>query len=207
MKRKTLLLGLILTIGAIITALFLRNNIGKNGPKEIVNIYLPNQARKAAMVALSSFEPWKEPVVQEYYTFYDLNDTPSAYVFNVQDNYGKAGFIVVSATDKFDPIIEISESTSTPVTRALELAGKITEGTIYTKEDVKTKYIYLGGAGKYFVKLEFREGEELQQVFYDVSDTSSVEISKTDLIQKQSFYEKYFEDGAPQKWEILLQQP
>ena len=153
MKKKRFFLVIFLLFMSALSIIFLFRDYkgGKSGRREIKTIPI-QKAKLVANENLNSFEPWKDPKLQESYTFYDLEGTPSAYLFNVSDNYGKAGYIVISATTKLEPVVEISDVIETPVVSALQIVNKLTQGTIYEIQDLKTQYIYLGGGGYYAKK-------------------------------------------------------
>ncbi len=170
-------------------------------------IPMPIQSvKKAAEASLSSFEEWRGPTLKERYTFYDLNKQPSAYLYNISDYYGRAGYVTISATTKLEPIIEVSNSEVTPVAKIIELVNDITLGTIYDASDIKAEYLYLGGT-EYYAKLTLREGSNTTVKYYQIQGDSTSEVNETFVNEKQKFFSTYKEEHADEKWLEFVVQP
>ena len=200
MKKKRLFLVLFLIFTTFVSVLFLfKGGNGGNSTKDNIKTVSVQTAKLVAQESLVSFESWRSPKLQESYTLYDLNGNPSAYLFNVSDNYGKAGYVTISAQTKIDPVVEISDSTATPIVSALQLVNELTLGTIYEQDDIKSQYLYLGGSN-YYVRLQVREGENTQIIYYSIQNGTTKEITQEEIQSKQDLFEDYFEDSAEQKW-------
>jgi hypothetical protein len=204
-KKKLLRLSLIalLLLLIIYFAFKLFSNRSTDTNTETYSIL---QVKEAAQNSLSSFENWRGPTLEEWYTFYDLNKEPSAYLFNVSDYYGKAGYITISATTKLEPVVEISNLAETPVTKIIRLVNDTTIGTIYEPSDVKAEYIYLGGA-PYYVKLTLREGSAVKVKYYEITEDGINEVSEEYMLGRQDYYASYKEESSEEAWENLLNSP
>jgi hypothetical protein len=199
MDRKKLLKLSVVVLIILLIVYFVLQLFSKQSSKEEVKSINIHTARKAAQDNLGAFEEWRGPTLEEWYTFYDLEGTPSAYLFNISDYYGRAGYIAISATTKMKPVIEISNSPKTPVAQILELANDITIGTIYKPSDVRTEYYYLGGT-EYYVKMSLREGSEVTDTYYKIEENAATEVKESQVVSKQEFYETYQEEEAGEKW-------
>ncbi len=204
MRRKKLLKAAILLIVLVVAVLLvIRIFSGQNTPKK-TQIFSNMQAKKAAQYNLvKSFETWRGPEIKESHTFYDLEGAPSAYLFNVVDNYGRAGYMIISATTKLDPVVTVSTSADSPITQAIKLTNEIVLGTFYEARDVKTEYLYLGG-DEYYARLTFREGDELTEKYYLVDEEGGWEFDLESVKEKQDFYTTYQDEDAHSKWEAIL---
>jgi len=206
MERKKLfrlILGVSLLVIAVLGLMVILAN---NDPKETTEEVSSQRIKEAAQASLASFEDWRGPTLEESYIFYDLNKSPSAYLFNVSDYYGKAGYIVISATTKLDPIIEISSSAETPVSKILVLVNDLTLGSIYEPGDVRIDYIYLGGQ-EYYARLTLREGEDVSLRHYKLERDKVSQVDEEVLLNKQADFLILKEESAPANWEKLLGRP
>lgn len=177
MKKKRLFLVIFLLFATFLSFLLLfKRGSGGRDINNIDNLSV-NEAKVVARESLDYFESWKDPTLQESYTFYNLNGEVTAYLYNVRDNYGKAGYVVISVAGS---VVEISKDTNTPITQGLRVVNKLTQGTIYEYEDIKTQYLYLND-DNYFIKLEIREGDNTQTLYYLLKKDSSKEVSLEEL--------------------------
>jgi hypothetical protein len=199
--RLSLAMFLVLLIVYFVTQLF-----SSPSPAEGVEAFPIQVAKRAAEANLSSFEDWRGPTLEEWYTFYDLERQPTAYIFNVSDYYGKAGYITISATTRMEPVIEISNSADTPVTNILKLTNDIIIGTIYEPSDVKAEHIYLGGT-EYYVKLTLREGNNIKEKYYEIKGTQISEVNLEHVLNKQELFSTYKEENSEEKWGEFLDNP
>lgn len=198
-----ILLSLVTLVGAVY--LFFQHKSPKEEKNIVVDI-TKQQAREAAQDNLQLFESWREPKLVEGYTFYDLDGNPSAYLFNVIDNYGKAGFIVISGTTRFEPVIDFSTSPDTPITRIFNLTQKLAEGTIFKPSDIRSEPLFLGGKD-YYVKTSYREGDEVTTRFFnlDSSTPQESEINLDVLKEKFQYYLTSQEKNAKAAWQGYFQ--
>ena len=204
-KKKLLRFSIVALLLFLIVYFAVKLFSGQQTDSEI-ETYSIIDAKKAAQSSLSSFESWRGPTLEEWYTFYDLNKKPSAFLFNVSDYYGKAGYITISATTKLEPVVEISNSAETPISKILKLVSDITIGTIYELSDVKAEYIYLGGA-PYYVRLTLREGSEITVKYYEITENGTNEVSEEYMLDRQDYYSSYKEESSEEAWENLLNSP
>jgi len=84
-----------------------------------------NVAKKfiAKISTIKDFKEWKNAKVKKIITCYDVDDSKSAYVFELEKNGKYAGYIVVSAKKTNYPVLEFSKGMS-PLVRASELGIK-----------------------------------------------------------------------------------
>lgn len=204
MDKKKLVRIIAVTVLVLAILFFLLRLASKNSAqKEIIPVPI-GVARQVAETGLTAFEEWRGPTLDEWYTFYDLEEQPSAYLFNISDYYGKAGYVVVSATTKLEPIIDVSNSTMTPVTKTIELVNDMTIGTMYEPSDIKSEYIYLGGS-EYYARLTLREGSDMTVKYYEILEGSAKEVNVNQVVEKQGLYEKYREEDAKGKWREFIE--
>lgn len=205
-KRLKLFLLLLLCLIVLgIAFYFFSNKNTSEKNKNIVIEITQQEARKAAQDNLQLFESWREPKLVEAYTFYDLDQSPSAYLFNVIDNYGKAGYIIVSATTRFEPVVDFSTSSETPVTKTFNLTQKLAGETIFNPSDIKTEILFLGSQD-YYVKTSYREGDEVTTRYFNLSsmDPISSEVNLELLQEKYQFYLSSQEKNAKEAWKNYL---
>lgn len=201
-KKKTLRTLLILSLIVLIVYFVIDLFIGKE-PEDLVQEVSIDSVKKAAEKSLNSFEEWRGPALEERYTFYDLNNKPSAYLYNISDYYGKAGYVVISATTKFEPVIEVSNSEVTPVAKIIEIVNSVALGTMYEPSAIKSEYIYLGGT-EYYARLTLREGGEADVRYYLISGDETREVKLAHMENKQQQYEEYKEEQADEKWQDVI---
>ncbi len=205
-KKKALLLFVLLlfTAGLFLAAYIIF--IQKDSRQETQNIetFTEKQARVAAEANLNLFESWRVPRLVEGYTFLDLEGFPSAYIFSVIDNYGRAGHMTISATTRFEPVIDVSTSPKTPIVKHRNLVKDITMGTIFSLKDIKSEYYYLGGK-EYFVKLTLREGTQVFEEYYSLHGEQPVKVDLETLSTKYDYYLTIQEKNAQEAWENLLE--
>ena len=206
MEKKKLLRLSVIVLLILLIVYFAVELFSNQSSKEEVETYSIIDVKKAAQNSLVSFESWRGPTLEEWYTLYDMEKQPSAYLFNVSDYYGKAGYVTISATTKLEPVVEISNSVETPITKILKLVGDITIGTIYEPSDVKAEYIYLGGV-PYYVKLTLREGSDVKVKYYEITENGTSEISEEYIMDRQDYYFSYKEESSEEAWENLLNSP
>ncbi|HHC19127.1 MAG TPA: hypothetical protein ENK81_01815 [Euryarchaeota archaeon] len=172
MKKKRLFLVIFLLLITALSVVFLFRDSSRGKSSGAVGMSV-KEAKDIAKDNINFFEAWTNPVFQESYIFYNLDGVGSAYLFNVSDNYGKAGYVVIGSDGD---VVEISKDTNTPVVQALLVVNELTQGTIYEQEDIKAQYLYIGDK-KYYVKIEVREGEVTQTLYFLLSKEGSKEIS------------------------------
>jgi len=204
-KKKLLRLSLITFLLLLIVYFGIKLFSGQS-LDENTETYSINDVKKAAQNSLALFEEWRGPTLEEWYAFYDLEKQPSAYLFNISDYYGKAGYVTISATTKLEPVVEVSNSAETPVTKIIKLVNDITVGTIYEPSDVKAEYIYLGGV-PYYVKITLREGSEVKVKYYEITESGTSEVSEEYMLGRQGYYFTYKEESSEEAWENLLNSP
>jgi len=204
-KKKLLRLSLIAFLMLLIVYFGIKLFSGQS-PDKNTETYSITVVKKAAQNSLVLFEDWRGPTLEEGYTLYDLEKQPSAYLFNISDYYGKAGYITISATTKLEPVVDVSNSAETPITRIIRLVNDITVGTIYEPSDVKAEYIYLGGV-PYYVKLTLREGSYVNVKYYEIMESSTNEVSEEYMLGRQDYYSTYKEESSEEAWENLLKSP
>jgi len=204
-KKKLLRLSLIAFLMLLIVYFGIKLFSGQS-PDKNTETYSITDVKKAAQNSLVLFEDWRGPTLEEWYTLYDLEKQPSAYLFNISDYYGKAGYITISATTKLEPVVDVSNSAETPITRIIRLVNDITVGTIYEPSDVKAEYIYLGGV-PYYVKLTLREGSDVNVKYYEIMESSTNEVSEEYMLGRQDYYSTYKEESSEEAWENLLKSP
>jgi len=151
------------------------------------------------------FEDWRGPRLVESYTLYDLKGNHSAYLFNVVDNYGKAGYITISGTTRFEPVIDLSTSPGTPVTKQFQLRQKIADMTVFSPGDIRSEILYLGG-NEYYVKNSYREGDEVTIRYFNLSSPNPIdaELDLEVLETKYDFYLTTQEEKAKEVWQEYL---
>lgn len=193
-----------IVLGLVVAALLSWNSTPTEYVEEGVpeRIVAGQEAREIAQSNLSLFESWKEPVLAESYTFYDLTKTPSAYLFVVKDLYGKAGYVTVSASTRFQPVIDISLEATTPVVNMINVRNDLVRNTNYEPNDVKTELIYVGGAD-YYGKFTFRESAEIEDSYFILNYAVPTQITPDLLQTKHDFYKDYSSDSAQEMWDAL----
>jgi hypothetical protein len=198
LSRTILIAVILIVILFFVVQLFSKGEQQSNAEPVSVNI-----ARNVAETTLDTFEDWRGPTLDEWYTFYDLNQEPSAYMFNISDYYGKAGYTMISATTRLEPVIEVSKNPVTPVAKIVQLVKDISVGTIYDPGDIKSEYIYLGG-GSYYARLTLREGSNATVKYYEVTQDGTMEVSQDQVMEEQKFYNKFKEENAQQQWNEFI---
>jgi hypothetical protein len=203
LRKLIILLALLVLVGVVVYVIFNLN--GKDKDKDIVVEITEKQARNVATDNLNLFEDWRGPKLVESYTLYDLDGNHSAYLFNVIDNYGKAGYITISGTTRFEPIIDLSISPDTPVTRLFNLKEKLAADTVFTPGDIRSEILYLGG-DEYYVKTSYREGDEATDRYFNLSRREPInfELELSALETKYDFYLNTQEEGAKDLWQPYL---
>lgn len=118
--------------------------------KDIADYYLSiiNNAKDSANITLmysgSEEKVYRESGIKEVYTFYDLKGTPTAYLFATENTNGELGYIAISSTTSFLPLLS-SSSNSHPMENFDECFAKacaIDPSTCQDKDDYHP--IYLG---------------------------------------------------------------
>ena len=169
---------------------------------EIISV---SSAKQAAQANLELFDTWRGPQLGETFVYYDLDGNPSAYQFNVADLYGKAGYIIISATTKAGPVITLSTQPDSPVSNLFKITNELSKNTIREYRDIKTELIYLGG-DDFFTRLTFREGDETFAEFHSLAFDIPNEISPDLIEQKWSEYRDLDPQRAEPAWREVLSQ-
>lgn len=161
------------------------------------------EARQAARTervqqAQTGFPSWAEATLGQQYTFYDLEQTPSAYMFICQKQGNVVGYITVSASRRFMPIFESSTADTPPVTNVEEARALAEDHT--AAETVRHQLIFLGGLS-YYASYETEAG---QQVFVDLTFPGLRIVDSGAMQRKQHSFERAGARNAREAWEALL---
>ncbi|MBN1462692.1 MAG: Spi family protease inhibitor [Paludibacteraceae bacterium] len=169
-------------------------------PLDNIRYISEEKAREVASANLDFFDRLRNNKIEDSTVFKDLDGNQSAYVFEVTDYQGKAGYIVIAASTRLPPVLYSSKNTLTPVGVAYKTMNHIASETVWSVADIRAEFIYLGG-NEFFVKLIFRDGDELIEKYYLLGDVESVEVLKEELEQKQALYKKQAQEGVSAMWD------
>ncbi|OGC45509.1 hypothetical protein A2V49_04755 [candidate division WWE3 bacterium RBG_19FT_COMBO_34_6] len=202
-KILVILFILLIIIGAIVLFIYIISK--KNGVQKVNNTeYYPVEiARKAAEDNLSVFESWRGVSIEGTFTMYDTQYTPSAYLFTVKDYYGKAGYLVISATNKGGPLIESSKSPDNPQINLVNLIAQVAQETRHVPADLKSQLIYLG-TKDYLAKIEIREGSDLAIKYYKLNSAGNFLLTDDEIKERYSFYMSMMDKESDKNWEKYL---
>jgi hypothetical protein len=161
------------------------------------------EARLAAKMELmqqanTGFPVWVGAILGKRYTFYDLREVPSAYLFTCEKRGQVTGYITVSASKRFAPIFESSTSDMPPPERTDEarlFAQEHLTGAVATED-----LIFLGGL-QYYVQYTTQEG---QQAFVDLSFPVLRIEDRQAMERKQRSFEGTSVGNAEEAWNAAL---
>ena len=165
----------------------------------------------ARISMVSNFKDWKNAKIGKVIVAYDVDESKSAYIFELVKDGKYVGYIVVSAKKTNYPILEFSKGKS-PLMRAKELGIKVEEvyylsGLTYIFEE-KGKYYDLNKKKVDFNKIK----ESVKEVMKDekvrkhlanraLEAKKQWEMYSSDAVTLFSYKEKYIPDVPAFLWD------
>lgn len=188
-----------LTIGVLIITLFVISCEPRDLNELMVTLEESRRAAEFELInqANSGFTNWKNAQLAEYYIFYDLEGKPSAFMYICRIEDEIVGYITVSASKRFAPIIESSTSNKPPMSKYEE---NLAFGNNYENEILDFEYIYLGGL-TYFIKYSING---MEPIYVNLSTPIIVIEDESFLEIKQKNYKKSEYRNAESSWNAIL---
>ncbi|MDO9035506.1 MAG: hypothetical protein Q7U51_09920, partial [Methanoregula sp.] len=154
--------------------------------KEAESIALLN-AKDLAVTSLDFME-WKDSLVKHAKTYYDLNDKEAAYVFKVMIDGEYDGYILVSATTRNYPVLEITKGRVPGYNDVKSADEEPVEKYISQKglTIIGSKPVYLGSLS-YYRKYSVidQNGTKATDVFVDEHTNEVVKESWSDVTDQE----------------------
>ena len=157
---------------------------------------------KKISLSVEDFSEWQDATAQSSIVFHDLDGNVNAYTFDVVDDKGTLGYIIVSATRDNYPILEFSKGDIPKApSDPMKLADtEISKGNSISKDP---EYVYLG-ATFYYAKYHFADKNTQSNEGMVVDLTDQCIINQQDLSGKTSpeteKWEKVQKDEASRLW-------
>ena len=186
---------------------YVTNYWNSNNPLKSYRAISEATARNVASENLYLFESWRENEVKAATKFKDLNDLTTAYMFEVSDFEGRAGYIVISASTRIGPVLDSERTKNTPVNMGYSIMARLAEDTFRRPSDIQSDFIYLGGED-FYVRLILRDGPEFTERYFLLNENyenyEQLEVTLEDLESLQRNYDETINEDAILRWDEYL---